>query len=105
MEQFQDLTAEEARIVDDAVSIIQSRLIEDSDRNGPSIMISFRKTWGTKTYFDREGVQHPNYTVQPLSAFINDCMAIERAIPYYTDEERKAIEVKKLKDRLAELEA
>ena len=105
MEQFQDLTAEEARIVDEAVRIIQSRLLEDGERNGPSIMLSFRKTWYTKTYFDRDGEQHPNYTERPLSAFINDCMAIERAIPYYTDEERKANEVKKLKARLAELEA
>lgn len=105
MEQFQDLTTEEASIVDEAVSIIQSRLLEDGDRNGPSIMLSFRKTWFTKTYFDREGNQHPNYTEQPLSAFINGCMAIERAMPYYTDEERRAIEVERLKARLAELEA
>lgn len=105
MENFQDLTAEEARIVDEAVRIIQSRLLEAGDRNGPSIMLSFRKTWGSKTYFDRDGGQHPNYTAQPLSAFINGCMTIERAIPYYTDEERKAIEVERLKARLAELEA
>lgn len=67
-------------------------------------MLSFRKDWDCKTYFDREGDQHPNYECQPLSAFINDCMAIERAIPYYADDERKAIEVEKLKARLAELE-
>ena len=105
MERFQDLTTEEARIVDDAVRIIQSRLLEAGDRVGPSISLSFRKIWYTKTYFDREGNQHPNYTEQPLSAFINDCMAIERAMPYYTDEERRAIEVERLKARLAELEA
>lgn len=105
MEHFQDLTTEEARIVDDAVRIIQSRLLDAGDRNGPSIMLSFRKEWGSKTYFDREGEQHPNYEEQPLSAFINDCMAFERAIPYYTDEERKAIEVERLKARLAELGA
>lgn len=105
MEQFQDLTTEEARIVDEAVRIIQSRLLEAGDESGPSIMLSIRKTWFTKTYFDRESEQHPNYTGRPLSDFINDCMAIERAIPYYTDEERKAVEVKRLKARLAELEA
>ena len=105
MEHSQDLTEQEARIVDEAVRIIQSRLLEAGAGNGPSIMLSFRKTWDTKTYFDREGVQHPNYECQPLSAFINDCMAIERAIPYFTDEERKANEVKKLKARLAELGA
>lgn len=105
MEHFQDLTAEEASIVDEAVRIIQSRLLEAGAGNGPSIMLSIRKTWDAKTYFDREGNQHPNYEAKPLSAFINDCMAIERAIPYYTDEERKAIEVEKLKARLAELEA